>query len=298
VKVLTTPRRRAIRAAVIALLTIVTTSAVTAGSATPAMAAPASEDGFVRLAHLSPDTPNVDVYLDALSSTTMPEQIFHGVGYGTMSDYLTLPAGTYAVSMRPSGAKPTTPPVLTTNVTVVPGHAYTVAGVGKYADLGLRIIPDDLSNPLHGSAMVRIVQASINAPLLDVSIKDGAQIATGVQFATTTSYRSVRPGALTLEVGAPGGTQFPLKVTLKPGCVYSILVLDNKAALTAQLRTDAESRGAAPVGGVGTGGGGTAPRSLLTPTTYVAAGALLLAFGLLLRRRPAARWAARPSRSL
>jgi hypothetical protein len=282
---------------VLALLATITATAGIATGPGSASAAPASEDGFVRLAHLSPDTPDVDVYLDALSST-MPEKVFHGVGYGTMSDYLTLPAGTYAVSMRPSGAKPTTPPVLTTNVTVVPGHAYTVAGVGKYADLGLRIITDDLSDPHSGTAMVRIVQASINEPLLNVSIKDGPEIATGVPFATTTTYRSVPPGALTLEVGAPGHAAVPLDVTLKPGCVYSVLVLDHKATLTAQLRTDAESRGVVPVGGVATGGGGTARTVLLTPPFYIAAGALPLALALLLRRRPRTRWAARPSRSL
>jgi hypothetical protein len=271
-----------------------------------AAAAPSSTDGYVRLAHLSPDTGDVDVYLDALS-LTMKEQVFPGVGYGTVSAYLTLPAGTYAVAMRNSGAASSTPAVLTKTVTVLAGHAYTVAGVGRHADLGLRVIDDDLSSPLNGQAMVRIVQASIRAPLLDVSIKGGATIATNVQFATTTTYRSVPPGILTLEVGPTGGTPVPLQVTLQADSVYSVLVLDGKNGLTAQLRTDAVSKGAPPQGGVATGGGGMTRGHLFMPTVYVAAGALVLMLLIVFRRGGTDRWTTRrlsrhprrlPSRSL
>ena len=110
-----------------------------------APAAAAGPVGYVRLAHLSPDTPDVDVYLTAVTGGT--PQRFPGVGYGTVSNYLTVPTGTYAVSMRAAGAPASDPPVLTTNVTVADGKAYTVAGVGKHADLGLKVIEDDLSLP-------------------------------------------------------------------------------------------------------------------------------------------------------
>ncbi len=100
--------RYALRAGVLTLLTMVVGSAVAGVLATSAAAAPASDDGFVRLAHLSPDTPSVDVYLDALSFT-MPERVFQGVAYGTVSDYLPLPAGSYSVSMRLAGAPRDTP---------------------------------------------------------------------------------------------------------------------------------------------------------------------------------------------
>jgi hypothetical protein len=134
-------------------------------AATPAAAA--GTVGYVRLAHLSPDTPDVDVYLSAVTGGT--PQRFPGVGYGTVSTYLTVPTGTYAVAMRGAGAPQTDPPVLTTNVTVADGKAYTVAGVGKHADLGLKVIEDDLSLPPAGRAKVRIVQASVRAPVMTVS---------------------------------------------------------------------------------------------------------------------------------
>src|SRR5262249_41372853 len=93
--------------------------------------ASAASDGYVRLAHLSPDTPAVDVYLDSVSGS-VPQKVFPSVGYGAFSSYLALPTGTYAVSMRLAGAKASTPPVLSTQVTVQAGDAYTVAGVGKH----------------------------------------------------------------------------------------------------------------------------------------------------------------------
>jgi hypothetical protein len=79
---------------------------------TPASAAGV---GYVRLAHLSPDTPNVDVYLSSPTGA-IPAKTIPGVGYGVVSDYLTVPAGTYAVAMRNAGAAASSPPVLTTEV--------------------------------------------------------------------------------------------------------------------------------------------------------------------------------------
>src|SRR5437660_9013205 len=102
---------------------------------------------------------------------------------------MALPAGAYAGSMRAAGEPPSKPPVLTTQVTVEAGKAYTVAGVGKHADLGLRIINDDLTLPANGEAKVRIVQASIQAPVLDVAVASGSTIVDNVQFASDTEYR-------------------------------------------------------------------------------------------------------------
>ena len=89
----------------------------------------------------APDTPEVDVYLNSQSSG-FKEQIFRGVGYGIMSKYLALPVGGYSVAMRPSGAAATTAPVLTTQVSVTGGGAFTVAGAGRYAELGLKVLTD------------------------------------------------------------------------------------------------------------------------------------------------------------
>ena len=256
-------------------------------SASPAVAA--QGDGYVRLAHLSPDTPAVDVYLKAQAGDGKP-QIFPGVAYGAMSSYLRLPVGTYSVAMRKAGAGPGTDPVLTTQVNVENGAAYTVAGVGRYADLGLRVLRDDLKLPAPGESKVRIIQASVRAPVLDVGVNNGPTIADGVAFATTTTYRQVKPGTWTVKVQpSGGGKSSALPCTLGAGNVYSLLVLDDqKGGLKTQLRIDAGRQGGMPLGGVATGDGGTQPGSRLPIALVFAAVAGLLTGGAVvaIRRRP------------
>jgi hypothetical protein len=270
-------------AGAVAALVAVAAAALFAG---PAEAA--DGDGYVRLAHLSPDTPAVDVYLKPKSGGK--QQRFQGVGYGVMSPYLRLPVGTYSVAMRPAGADPSSDPVLTLEVNVENGQAYTVAGVGRYADLGLRLIPDDLKLPAANQSKVRIIQASVRAPVLDVDVNNGPAIADGVQFATTTNYRQVKPGTWNVRVQPTGGGRSStLPCTLGPGNVYSLLVLDAKGGgLKTQLRIDAQREGAMPLGGVATGDGGTQPGSRVpTALAFAAIVAVLTGVGVVaVRRRP------------
>ena len=260
--------------------------AVVALGATPAHAA--AGDGYVRLAHLSPDTPAVDVYLQAKSDAAEP-QTFRGVAYGDMSQYLRLPAGAYQVAMRKAGAPASEKPVITTEVGVTDGGAYTVAGVGRFADLGLRVLTDDLALPDAGKSKVRIIQASVKAPVLDVAGRNGTKIADGVEFATTTAYREVRPGKWSVRVAPTGGGRTSeLPCTLGAGSVYSLVVLDDAGGgLKPQLHVDAERQGTVPLGGVATGAGGSTPSSPLPGALLAAAAAALLAGGLVvvLRRR-------------
>jgi hypothetical protein len=273
------PGRRLAALAAAALLGL----GLTTIAASPASAAGV---GYVRLAHLSPDTEPVDVYLSAVNGS-MAEQKFPGVGYGTVSKYLALPPGTYQVAMKPTNSTPSTKALLTTQATVAEGKAYTVAGVGKNAALGLKVIEDDLALPPAGQAKVRVVQASITQPVLDITCA-GKTIAEGVQFATTTDYSDVGPGKWTIKLISPGTSKTTtVSAPLAAGSVYSLIVLDAESGgLTTQLRTDARSNGV-PEGGIATGGGGTAKRGNDLGLVSIGAGLLLLigaAGGFMLRR--------------
>ena len=85
--------------------------------------------GWIRLAHLSPNTPAVDVYLYSFDNSDAMI-VLHHVAYGTVSPYESVKAGDYSVAMRAAGASPTSQPVLSTSVTIAAGNAYTVAGMG------------------------------------------------------------------------------------------------------------------------------------------------------------------------
>jgi hypothetical protein len=267
-------------------------AALVAAAAATLFAAPspaqAAGEGYVRLAHLSPDTPAVDVYLRSESGGTKP-QTFRAVAYGDMSQYLRLPAGSYQVAMRKAGAPASEKPVITTEVGVENGGAYTVAGTGRFADLGLRVLNDDLKLPDAGKSKIRIIQASVQAPVLNVAGKTGNKIADGVEFASTTEYREVNPGKWNVQVEPTGGGRTSeLPCTLGAGSVYSLVVLDAKdGGLKPQLHVDAERQGTVPLGGVATGDGGSNPDSPLLMTILVAGFAAILAGGLVvvLRRR-------------
>jgi hypothetical protein len=232
-------------------------AAASATAATPAYSSADAPVGYVRLAHLSPDAPMVDVYLSKVGDAAFKEQIFTHVGYGVISTYMPLPVGTYAVAMRKQGDPASTPPVLTTQVTVTAGGAYTVAGVGRFSGLGLKVLTDDLSRPTDGKAKVRVIQASVSAPVLDVFLPSGEPIATAVSFASTTPYQVVSPGTWMLRLKPNGSsTVTTVAANLVAGSVYTLLVLDGPNGLKLEMRVDAHGGGSAPDGGVETGAGG------------------------------------------
>jgi hypothetical protein len=260
----------------------------------PAAAAapdPSSGTGLLRMMHLSPDTPSVDAYIDPVSDPGA-HVVLPTVSYGDVSPYQSVPAGTYTVSARAAGADQASPPVLATTVTVASGTATTIAGVGSFADLGLAVLPDDLSPPPPGRSRARVVNAAATGSPLDLTL-GGSTLASKLTFPGSTDYVDVPGGAGTLTVTGSSGTPGQLPVDLAAGSVYTVLVLDlSGGGLTVTTALDAASPGVVPVGGVEAGAGGTATDSGL-PTGRLSLAALALAALLLTlrarlhRRRPA-----------
>jgi hypothetical protein len=216
--------------------------------------------GYVRLAHLSPDTPKVDVYVTSFAGFS---KTFRGVGYGDVSPYQRLATGTYTVSMRMAGASDSSPPVISTTVMVAAGHAYTVAGVGKQSSLELRVLNDRLSQPPPGTASVRVVQASLNEPNIDLMTASGMTIVKGATFPSTTKYLDVPAQRWTLQVRPHGSTDVVASKTirLRSGQIDSVLVLDTEGSSSGVMLTvqpDAVGSTAMPAGGVAAGLGGAA----------------------------------------
>src|ERR1051326_7497039 len=155
--------------------------------------------GWIRLAHLSPNTPAVDVYLYSFGNSNAMI-VLHHVAYGTVSPYESVQAGDYSVAMRAAGASATSQPVLSTSVTISGRHAYTVAGMGPESGLRLAVLDDDLTTPA-GKALVRVIQASLKQQV--VSVKLGSDtLASGLKFASVSSYQTVSPGTETVTVTA------------------------------------------------------------------------------------------------
>jgi hypothetical protein len=249
--------------------------------------------GWVRLAHLSPNTPAVDVYLYSFGDPSA-EQVLHHVGYGVVSPYESLAAGEYTVAMRAAGASATTKPVLSASLTVAPGGAYTVAGLGPESGLQLEVLKDQL-NPPPGKVLVRVIQASLQQHEVTVTW-NGKPAVTNLAFGSVSSYQAVLPATATLHV-AGGSESANSTITLAAGTVHTIVVLDGSAGLALDNLVDAAGSGDPPAGAVATGFGGTAPRvpSPLPWLSLIGAGLLLTLAGSLatrLRPRPRGRHAA------
>lgn len=282
------PRHRRPAARATALLAAAA-AALAAALLVPAAAAAAPAASYLRLAHLSPDTPTVDVYVTSVSdpaaSFTVP-----GVGYGAVSPYRTVEAGTYTVSMRPAGASASSPPVISTTVQATAGTAHTVAGVGMSSTLGLAVLDDSLAVPPPGNASVRVINASVAVPQVDVGPPGGPAWAGGVKFGTTTDYRNVPLGATTLQVGAAGKPPVTLPVTLDANSVYSVILVDRSGTLDTQVHRDSTGAAVVPAGGVETGFGGAAgPSAGFAAGVAAAVAALVLAGGTFLVRRTTSR---------
>ncbi|WP_227497286.1 DUF4397 domain-containing protein [Planctomonas psychrotolerans] len=227
-----------------------------AGAATAAPAAPTDSDsGWARVAHLSPDTALVDVQLTALAGGQVIFELA-GVGYGAVSEYQQLPAGTYVVSMVPNGAPEGTPPVISESIDVQADRPMTVAALGTNAELETRVYRDDLTLPAPGEARIRVVQASTTADSVDIRTRSGVAVAEGAAFASATDYANVPAGPVELQLSA-GGRSSTATLTLPEATVHTLFVLDNAdGGLTVTPVFDSAAVGAVPKGGVQTGGGG------------------------------------------
>lgn len=273
------------------MLAFLATAALVSSTLLFAGPAHAAAGAYLRLAHLSPDTPNVDVYVASVST---PDKwiMVPGVGYGVVSDYRLVEPGDYTISMRPAGAASSTAPLLSTTLSAKSGSAYTVAGLGFFAGVSLKILTDDLSLPDPGQARVRVVHASATAQKLDVGIVGGPVVATGVAFGEPTDYRTAPAGNWNMLVTPAGKTPVTLPCTLAANSVYTVLVVDKGGTLATELRTDAKAgaSGPIPVGAIETGMGGTAdtPVGVLALGTVVASAVLCGLVTSRIRRRESA----------
>jgi len=271
------------------LLAVLALSAGLAGVLAPAASAATATsmpgmDGWIRLAHLSPGTPAVDVYLYSFSNSRV-KLVLHHVAYGTVAPYMRVAPGEYTVAMRKPGASPGSPPILSTTVDVMADHAYTVAGMGPANAVKLQVLRDQIMTP-KGKILIRVIQASLHQHLVTVTV--GKQVlASNLAFGQLTTYRVANPGRWIFRAaGASERTSRTIK--LVPNCIHTIVILDDPGHLKIDDLLDTAGAMAMPTGGVATGLGGTVPRPAAPAApwlvTAAAGGLLALAGGLAIRR--------------
>ena len=132
--------------------------------------AAAANRAHVRFAHLSPDAGPVDIYLNGQLGD------FTEVTYGSVTDWIEVPAGTLNVSFAPTG----TTTSRGTGNSVAAGSWVTVAAMGL-ADaqrLLVRFIVEDFSTIREGVARISFLHAAESTPVVDVLANGNLLIAT------------------------------------------------------------------------------------------------------------------------
>ncbi|MGD8166824.1 DUF4397 domain-containing protein [Herbiconiux sp. P16] len=244
--------------------TLTAALALATGGVLGATAAHADEPGggWVRVAHLSPDTKSVDVRLTALAGGDIVSEL-DGVAYGAVSDYIEVPQGTYVVSMVPSGSPDSTAPMVRQSVNILSGQPVTVAAYGRNADLDTTVFPDDLTPPADGQARVRVIQASTTAKSVDIATTTGVAVTKDAKQGTASGYASVGAGPWTLSITGDPATAMTrtseAQIDLASGSVATLFVLDTaNGGVTVKPVVDSAGVSDVPTGGIQTGGGGTA----------------------------------------
>lgn len=239
-----------------ALLTAGTSASASSGD---------SGTGWVRLAHLGPDTPVVDVYLYAFGDPHA-YKVIHGVGLGVISPYMALPAGEYTIAIREVGAKASVSPAVSTAIWVQNGMMYTVVGIGDSNRTRLAVL-DDTFQASPDRALVRVLSASLSQRPITVSA-GSTRIAKNLSFNHVTPYRAVPPGPLHVVIS--GLTKRAVETLILPAdSAHTLIVLDGSSGPRIIDLTDAVGVPSVPSGGAPTGLGGTAPHPAPSPVPWL-----------------------------
>jgi hypothetical protein len=218
---------------------------VAAGALLLVAAAPASaaDTAMIRVLHGSPDAPNVDVYADG-------SKILSDVPFGTLSDYLSVPAKTYAVRVCATGTDGTVDancPIIA-DLTFNAGKKYTIAASDLVAQIKANVFVDG-GSPVDGKAKVRVVHLSADTPAVDVLTQDGsAKVVENLSYPDATGYLALAPGSYDLKVCAHADNSVcpldPAALDLASGTAYSVFAIgalqggDGVNGLTAVVGVD------------------------------------------------------------
>lgn len=178
--------------------------------------------GNIRVIHASPDAPAVDVYVDGSRAVA-------NLAFAQASGFLSVPAGTRKVAIRPAGAAADSAPVFETEVNVPSGISAEVVALGKLAqNFQLGVFPID-RNPLDGKARVYVIHAAPTTGAVDVLV-NGAILLQKVEFgkynATALSLSPTLYDIYVTDNARPGFYLVSLpRVRLQPDTIYTVLAI-------------------------------------------------------------------------
>lgn len=125
----------------------------------------------IRVAHLSPDTPAVDVYINGDLSDVQ------GLAFPSVTGWVSVPAGTYSIAVSPAGTSLDDAAIGPADLTFEAGSWTTVAAVGSLqaGTLAPAVLEEDFS-PTNGRARISLFHAIPGVGPVDVFANDALVI--------------------------------------------------------------------------------------------------------------------------
>jgi hypothetical protein len=179
-----------------------------------------SDTARIRVAHMSPDTPDIATAVDG---TVVPADL--GIPFGGVGDYAEVPAGTRRLTVTELNDDG----VFFDQEVTLETTDYTFVAAGETVDgePGFRLLPlvDDNSDPGENTARLRVIHVSPDAGPVDVTVEAGPTLFEGLGFADG-GYVPVEAGDYTVQVrpettNGDGEVVYDRDVSLDGGSVYT-----------------------------------------------------------------------------
>jgi hypothetical protein len=172
----------------------------------------------VRIIDASPDAPGLDVYQGSAV-------LAYNLGLGTITSYVPISPGTYAVNVDTAGTKQQ---LVTATGTFLNNAQYTVL-VGNFAASLQELILKDQSQPAPaGDISVRIIDQSVKTGNVDVylvpsgsTLAGALPILSNLAFNSNSGYLNVPSATYTLVVVPTGTKVSPATATLYTGAAVT-----------------------------------------------------------------------------
>ena len=176
---------------------------------------PAVQNANVKVVHASPDAPGVDLLVDnavAGSNLTFPNN----------TGYLPVDEGMRNVKVNVTGTSTT---VIEADLNLEGMINYSVFAVDQVANLSPLVIVDDLTPPAMGTAHVRFIHLSPDAPAVDITTTDGTVVFGNYEFKDYSDFAPLPAGSYDLQIRLAGTETVVLAlngIAVADGSIYTV----------------------------------------------------------------------------
>lgn len=158
---------------------------------------PMPGESNLRAIHLSPDAPEVDIYLNGSATPAVTDLAFNE---GT--SFLTVSEGSYDVAIAPANTSLGSAVLTVNDVDLNAGTSYTAVAFSPVASINALLLTDNLSTPPAGQIRVRAIHTASAVGQVDIwNVPSGgtpAPLYQDVDFGVAGGYLTIPAGSYTL----------------------------------------------------------------------------------------------------